>query len=1347
MVQARSASSPLPDQSPRVYAVPEQRQLAQLDHIRVHDLALALEEQTPVPTDQLPLASVDWACASPTSSIARPSTRRGRFDLDRDHIRPLAGPLTTQTRRRRAASTATVAGEWAGAPAPSRDRILAASSSSSSSTATSAARPPTFRRSASAGTLLGTSRTGRSSTLLAGPVPASSPSTTTTIDEEVVNSATDPAAAGAPSGPTATATRTRSASHASVASSVGSTSTIREAPRIPRPPRAPAPTNIPTGDGASHIYPYTSFPSSGREKQKRRRPGASATSSRLVESFVSLELLPPASGLDRNNPDATGSTGDDSSTVPNAGCSGRTRSGSVQSSHGGGGDKSGGRGAQRASSTSRSGSTGAVHHHDPSSNGGGPGPGPATTAPFPTSAPSPRKRMRRRTISSALFAPLPTLSSLAAAAAAVVDDKATRKSSAPPPPPDPFYVSDVAPPATHASFFLDPDNCILPDRTSTPTPTSTLNGLTVSGRHRVAAFPEEVQDWPGWRQSRFKVTLWGRADPDYSGGAAEQGRQRAPSESLAAAPEAEAPALEDDGWRVLVEWEVDLAGLTSLGRDPAAFPKLPPNTLIFALSTTGGAVSCFPDVVNASGSSRSADSATNLLLPAAADQVEYFTAPMPLLEKAYRRRLRTARRARLAAAAAAAEVEVPQVPQRSWSEDELSDYLFECCCDDSDCSSCFGGASDDSDRDHGRQEDSDDDGVTGGHASDPGVSQAAASRAMIGRGGGGSGGGGGGGRMRSDTLRSRRAAAAAGRRGTVVSLRRGDPSRPRIAPAPPSRPLGRSSNAKEEDVRYRAQTAAAAVAVVVEEDVLEKSRRETRMVRAAGWDEIRHLCEARWELECGASEVDLAKRAVEAALGADESGWAAQERFRAELRDRLDDLEGVQEAVEAELSEEQHELDIRAALLRQRRRRLEEAKRLESAQLTQLDGNATLLDAMDQEVADLAQSIQTRQTQLITLLSHIFPIEPVPTAPRGVSPDLLFSILRIALPNSTFPSAYSDDLASSALGYAAQVTQLLAAYLAVPVAYPITCRGSRSYLRDEISVMNGSRAFPLFAKGVDRYRFDYAVFLLNKDIEQLMFSQGLTVLDLRNTLPNLMTLILSLSYDPSHDDYLASTLSPTGPFASPSRSSFAADDGAEQDEPSAQGDQRSSSLASTDGPQEGTASARTRSSRSGSNASTIRPSRPPRVENAEADDSGGAGDARSVMMYSEEVDSLAATCTTPDAAAAAPLPAPPPPPPLHGRKTRRSRRRSSSSASEKVTLVTTVQKAAVASDRSSSSGSATGGSGDGGGGGDRAGSGYGAKLREGLWTVVAGSAGRRDSSGPRDAVLAVAEDRLHSSTA
>lgn len=449
----------------------------------------------------------------------------------------------------------------------------------------------------------------------------------------------------------------------------------------------------------------------------------------------------------------------------------------------------------------------------------------------------------------------------------------------PPPPrrPDPFYVSDVAPPATHASFFLDPENWVLPVSRSQGAATSQDSGGGGSGG-RVAAFPEEIQGWPGWRQSRFKATLWGRRQP----GGAELGqipRARVRADGLDSDEEGEG------GWRILVEWEVDLAGLTSLGRDvspsslgrqpactsrlncthqegsfawnvqPAAFPKLPPNTLVFALSTAGGAVPCFPDAAAtlAGSSSRSAASsssaaATNL---PPAEQVEYFSAPVPLLERADRRRLRAARRARLATAAAAGPIAVAQVPQRSWSEDELSDYLLECC-DDSDCSSCFGAS--DCGRDDGDELDRghDDDGATGGHASDPGVSSSLASaRGAV---------GGGGARLRSDTIRSRRAAAAAaaaGRRGTVVSLRRGDPL-----------PTGRSATSPfPGGGRLRA---------VAEQDVLEKSRRETRMVRAAGWDEIRTLCEARWELEAGMNEVEVARGRVAEALGTDETGWAAQ---------------------------------------------------------------------------------------------------------------------------------------------------------------------------------------------------------------------------------------------------------------------------------------------------------------------------------------------------------------------------------------------------------------------------------------------------------------------------------------
>jgi hypothetical protein len=94
----------------------------------------------------------------------------------------------------------------------------------------------------------------------------------------------------------------------------------------------------------------------------------------------------------------------------------------------------------------------------------------------------------------------------------------------------------------------------------------------------------------------------------------------------------------------------------------------------------------------------------------------------------------------------------------------------------------------------------------------------------------------------------------------------------------------------------------------------------------------------------------------------------------------------------------------------------------------------------------------------------------------------------------------TEEAVATALGYVGQVVQLLAAYLGKSLVYPVTCVGSRSLIRDGISAMVGPRMcespaylvysytehvvrFPLYSKGVDTYRFEYGVFLLNKDIE------------------------------------------------------------------------------------------------------------------------------------------------------------------------------------------------------------------------------------------------------------------------
>ena len=136
-------------------------------------------------------------------------------------------------------------------------------------------------------------------------------------------------------------------------------------------------------------------------------------------------------------------------------------------------------------------------------------------------------------------------------------------------------------------------------------------------------------------------------------------------------------------------------------------------------------------------------------------------------------------------------------------------------------------------------------------------------------------------------------------------------------------------------------------------------------------------------------------------------------------------------------------------------------------------------------------------------LISIYPIEAIRGKP------LAFTILNIHLPNSNFTDINKDSVAA-ALGYTAHLVYLLSFYIAVPLPYPIHPYLSNSYINDPISVDLSQRTFPLYPINA-HYRFEYGVFLLNKDIEYLMNRLGLRVLDIRHTLPNLKYLLYMLT--------------------------------------------------------------------------------------------------------------------------------------------------------------------------------------------------------------------------------------------
>nr|CAD1817393.1 unnamed protein product [Ananas comosus var. bracteatus] len=113
---------------------------------------------------------------------------------------------------------------------------------------------------------------------------------------------------------------------------------------------------------------------------------------------------------------------------------------------------------------------------------------------------------------------------------------------------------------------------------------------------------------------------------------------------------------------------------------------------------------------------------------------------------------------------------------------------------------------------------------------------------------------------------------------------------------------------------------------------------------------------------------------------------------------------------------------------------------------------------------------------------------------------------------------------ATVLGYVAHAVLLIAKYLDVPLRYPLRLGGSRSYIQDHapsvestsaesavnsITTSTNSRPteFPLFLEGQDTTRAAYAMFLLNKDLEQLLNYVGAESLGPRHVLANLKELV------------------------------------------------------------------------------------------------------------------------------------------------------------------------------------------------------------------------------------------------
>ncbi|KAJ7630439.1 UV radiation resistance protein and autophagy-related subunit 14-domain-containing protein [Roridomyces roridus] len=351
---------------------------------------------------------------------------------------------------------------------------------------------------------------------------------------------------------------------------------------------------------------------------------------------------------------------------------------------------------------------------------------------------------------------------------------------------------------------------------------------------------------------------------------------------------------------------------------------------------------------------------------------------------------------------------------------------------------------------------------------------------------------------------------------------------------PPALPSDRRSPTPSMDAGYasdpessgRAGRKSPTVQFSPETDVVAQSRRRHRRVpgavdsegersKTANWQDLFKLVTLQSCIQDNEVSLTEIVREIDKVLEGDTT-WA----LKREVSEREASVQALRRTTAALYDQSEilkEEIELRRQQLQERREMFALAQELGDEDLTSTEEMQEAVAATRTELGSLQSRFTPTRTTLISSLSTIFPIELLSP------PDLLYSILGVPLPiplSASDPAPplslpahrdVTEDAVATALGYVAQVVQLLAAYLGKGLVYPITCIGSRSMIRDGISAMVGPRMFPLFSKGVDTYRFEYGVFLLNKDIELLMADRDLRALDMRHTLPNLKNLLLTLT--------------------------------------------------------------------------------------------------------------------------------------------------------------------------------------------------------------------------------------------
>ncbi|KAJ6238264.1 uv radiation resistance-associated protein [Anaeramoeba flamelloides] len=215
-----------------------------------------------------------------------------------------------------------------------------------------------------------------------------------------------------------------------------------------------------------------------------------------------------------------------------------------------------------------------------------------------------------------------------------------------------------------------------------------------------------------------------------------------------------------------------------------------------------------------------------------------------------------------------------------------------------------------------------------------------------------------------------------------------------------------------------------------------------------------------------------------------------------EKRTKLKKLRAILEFKRKVVSEKRQELKKRKDPLIPKTRKLVENIQELKERKNELQNQEREMEHVWKKRNRIMACIVARKENMLRDLRMIFPI-------KEQKDSNILTISGIPLPINDFEK-YDPEMIASAFGYVAHLLNMLSKYLETPLRYPVNPRGSRSTIRDEVTNLNDPE-FPLYLKNVQNERFQVAVLMINKNIQQILNSRHLNIISKKHTLANLLT--------------------------------------------------------------------------------------------------------------------------------------------------------------------------------------------------------------------------------------------------